>query len=110
MVVTSRNSLESDVGCGDGALAEAVITKAYQGGVRLEDTRVVSPRATGNFVGAIVEIACNHPEHQELKMQGLTIEATDNTRDYVPFVFYGITFENKLDLIKIDYLFNFGGL
>jgi len=44
-------------------------------------------------------------EHQELKMQGFTIEATDNTRDYVPFVFYGITFENKLELDSLDVLF-----
>ena len=49
-------------------------------------------------------------EHQELKMQGLTIEATDNTRDYVPFVFYGVTFENKLELDKINALFMFGGI
>jgi len=44
-------------------------------------------------------------DHQELKMQGFTIEATDNTRDYVPFVFYGITFENKLELDSLDVLF-----
>ena len=40
-----------------------------------------------------------------LKMQGFTIEATDNTRDYVPFVFYGITFEKMLELDSLDVLF-----
>ena len=44
-------------------------------------------------------------EHQELKMQGFTIEATDNTRDYVPFMFYGITFEEMLELDSLDVLF-----
>lgn len=44
-------------------------------------------------------------EHQELKMQGFTIEATDNTRDYVPFMFYGITFEEMLVLDSLDVLF-----
>jgi len=44
-------------------------------------------------------------DHQELKMQGFTIEATDNTRDYVPFVFYGITFEEMLVLDSLDVLF-----
>ena len=43
-------------------------------------------------------------EHQELKMQGFTIEATDNTRDYVPFMFYGVTFE-QLVLDSLDVLF-----
>lgn len=43
-------------------------------------------------------------EHQELKMQGFTIEATDNTRDYVPFMFYGITFEEML-VLDLDVLF-----
>ena len=46
-------------------------------------------------------------EHQELKMQGFTIEATDNTRDYVPFMFYGITFEEILDDdINTFFMFN----
>ena len=44
-------------------------------------------------------------EHQELKMQGLTIEATDNTRDYAPFMFYGITFEEMPALDSLDVLF-----
>ncbi len=44
-------------------------------------------------------------EHQELKMQGFTIEATDNTRDYAPFMFYGITFEEILVLDSLDILF-----
>jgi hypothetical protein len=43
-------------------------------------------------------------EHQELKMQGFTIEATDNTRYYVPFMFYGITFEEML-VLDLDVLF-----
>ena len=43
-------------------------------------------------------------EHQELKMQGFTIEATDNTRDYAPFMFYGITFEEML-VLDLDVLF-----
>jgi len=46
-------------------------------------------------------------EHQELKMQGFTIEATDNTRDYVPFMFYGITFEKGMDDdINTFFMFN----
>ena len=45
-------------------------------------------------------------EHQELKMQGFTIEATDNTRDYVPFMFYGVSFEVKL-VLDINTLFMF---
>jgi len=44
-------------------------------------------------------------EHQELKMQGFTIEATDNTRDYVPFMFYGVSFEEQLVLDSLDVLF-----
>ena len=44
-------------------------------------------------------------EHQELKMQGFTIEATDNTRDYVPFMFYGVSFEEQLVLNSLDVLF-----
>lgn len=43
-------------------------------------------------------------EHQELKMQGFTIEATDNTRDYVPFMFYGVSFEEDVDS-SLDVLF-----
>lgn len=43
-------------------------------------------------------------EHQELKMQGFTIEATDNTRDYAPFMFYGITFE-EMPVLDLDVLF-----
>ena len=46
-------------------------------------------------------------EHQELKMQGFTIEALDNTRDYVPFMFYGITFEIGMDDdINTFFMFN----
>ena len=46
-------------------------------------------------------------EHQELKMQGFTIEATDNTRDYAPFMFYGVTFEIGIDDdINILFMFN----
>ena len=46
-------------------------------------------------------------EHQELKMQGLTIEATDKTRDYAPFMFYGITFEEYYrDDINSLFMFN----
>jgi hypothetical protein len=44
-------------------------------------------------------------EHQELKMQGFTIEATDNTRDYVPIMFYGITFEELWEKDNQDVLF-----
>ena len=44
-------------------------------------------------------------EHQELKIQGFTIEATDNTRDYVPFMFYGVSFEEQLVLDSLDVLF-----
>ena len=44
-------------------------------------------------------------EHQELKIDGITIEATDNTRDYVPFMFYGVSFEEKLVLDSLDVLF-----
>ena len=46
-------------------------------------------------------------EHQELKMQGFTIEATDNTRDYVPFMFYGFTIEIGMDDdINTFFMFN----
>ena len=55
--------------------------------------------------GVIFEKYNVEAEHQELKIQGFTIEATDNTRDYVPFRFYGITFENKLELDSLDVLF-----
>ena len=44
-------------------------------------------------------------EHQELKIQGFTIEATDNTRDYAPFMFYGVSFEEQLVLDSLDVLF-----
>jgi len=45
-------------------------------------------------------------EHQELKIQGFTIEATDNTRDYAPFMFYGVSFEEQL-VLDINTLFMF---
>ena len=44
-------------------------------------------------------------EHQELKIDGFTIEATDNTRGYVPFMFYGVSFEEQLVLDSLDVLF-----
>ena len=45
-------------------------------------------------------------EHQELKIDGFTIEATDNTRGYVPFMFYGVSFEEQL-VLDINTLFMF---